>query len=132
MDFPWEKLRPRTVDGISGLYLAIVQDSDSDELLMAAFTNREAIEKTFESGVMHYYSTSRKKIWRKGESSGNVQELVDVSVDCDGDALLFRVKQTGGACHTGFRSCFYRKLAADGKLETSGEKVFDPEKVYPK
>jgi len=125
----FDELKARMVDGIGGLYLAIVQDSVSGEVLMSAFMNRESLELTLNTGIMHYYSTSRKKLWRKGESSGNTQEVVEVYVDCDGDALLFRVKQKGGACHMGYRSCFYRRLEGD-ELKTVGKKVFNPDQVY--
>ena len=125
----FDELKARIVDGIDGLYFAIVQDSANGEVLMSAFMNRESLELTLDTGVMHYYSTSRKKLWRKGESSGNTQEVVEVYVDCDGDALLFKVKQKGGACHMGYRSCFYRRV--DGaELKTTGKKVFNPAEVY--
>lgn len=110
MDFPFDELRYRTVDGIPDLVLVIAQDSKTDEVLMAAFANKEAIEKTLETGNAHYYSTSRKKLWQKGETSGNVQEVKEIRIDCDGDALLYKVKQTGVACHEGHKSCFFRKL----------------------
>ncbi len=125
----FDELKTRTVDGIQGLYLAIVQDSGSAEVLMTAFMNRRALELTLETGIMHYYSTSRRRLWKKGESSGNIQEVVEAYVDCDGDALLFRVKQKGGACHKGYRSCFYRRLEKNG-LKITGEKIFNPEEVY--
>ncbi|MEA1924312.1 MAG: phosphoribosyl-AMP cyclohydrolase [Candidatus Altiarchaeota archaeon] len=125
----FDELKARMVDGIGGLYLAIVQDSGSGEVLMTAFMNRESLELTLETGIMYYYSTSRRRLWRKGESSGNIQEVVEMYVDCDGDALLFRVKQKGGACHMGYRSCFYRQLEGD-ELKTTGKKVFNPAEVY--
>jgi len=129
MNSLFDELKARVVDGIDGLYLAIVQDSGSDEVLMTAFMNRESLELTLETGVMHYYSTNRRRLWRKGESSGNTQEVVEVYVDCDGDALLFKVKQKGGACHMGYRSCFYRRLDED-ELKTTQERVFNPAEVY--
>lgn len=112
-----------------GLVTAIAQDADNGEILMLAYMNEESLRRTLDSGVMTYWSRSRGKLWLKGESSGHTQQVVDARIDCDGDALLFRVRQEGGACHTGFRSCFYRKLEDDGLVE-SGEKVFDPDDVY--
>jgi len=105
-----EKLRFREVDGIPGLILAIAQDFKTGEVLMVAFTNKEAIEKTLETGKVHYFSTSRKKIWLKGETSGNTQKVKEIYLDCDGDAILFKVEQKGGACHKGYYSCFFRRL----------------------
>ena len=121
------------LDGIKfdsqGLAAAIVQDGATREVLMCAFLNREALRLTIESGKMHYWSRSRQKLWLKGETSGHVQRVREVRVDCDGDALVFMVEQIGGACHTGYYSCFYRRLGAEG-WEAVGEKVFDPGKVY--
>jgi len=105
---------------------AIAQDVATDEVLMLAYVTPEAVERTRETGLAHYYSRSREELWQKGGSSGHVQEVAEIRVDCDGDALLYRVEQTGGACHTGFESCFYRTI--DG--ETVGERVFDPDDVY--
>ncbi len=93
-----------------GLIPVIAQDAETKEVLMLAYANKEAVAKTIESGYAHYWSRSRKKLWMKGETSGNVQEVVEVRVDCDGDALLYIVKQRGNACHTGNYSCFYRRL----------------------
>ncbi|MFB6297427.1 MAG: phosphoribosyl-AMP cyclohydrolase [Salinirussus sp.] len=109
-----------------GLLPAVAQDADSGAVLMLAYVSREAIERTRETGLAHYYSRSRAELWQKGASSGHTQAVREVRVDCDGDALLYLVDQTGGACHTGYESCFYRTL--DG--ETVGERVFDPEDVY--
>jgi phosphoribosyl-AMP cyclohydrolase len=125
----WDALKKRNVDGINGLVVVIVQDEESNEVLMQAYANREAVEKTVETGKAHYFSTSRKKLWLKGESSGNIQDVREILVDCDGDALIYRVRQKGGACHKGYRSCFYRK-AEGSELKTVGEKVFDPDKAY--
>jgi phosphoribosyl-AMP cyclohydrolase len=127
----WSELKKRSVDGIPELVLAIAQDYRNGEVLMAAFMNRAAFEKTLKTKLAHYYSTSRKKIWLKGESSGHVQRVKQVCVDCDMDALLLRVEQVGGACHAGYRSCFYRKLGSSG-LEAEGKRVFDPQRVYGK
>ena len=97
-----------------GLVPVVAQDARTDEVLMLAYASREAVEKTLSSGEAHYYSRSREEIWRKGETSGNNQEVVEVRLDCDGDALLYRVKPAGPACHTGERSCFFTSLADSG------------------
>ncbi len=125
----FSELKSRNVDGIDGLYTIIAQDSKTNEVLMVAYANREALEKTLATGKAHYFSTSRKKIWLKGESSGHVQKVSEILVDCDGDAIVYKITQEGGACHTGYRSCFYRKVSGDS-LKVVGEKVFDPTKVY--
>ncbi|ERJ07586.1 Phosphoribosyl-AMP cyclohydrolase protein [Halorhabdus tiamatea SARL4B] len=105
---------------------AVAQDAESGEVLMLAYVTREALERTRETGLAHYYSRSRGELWQKGGTSGNVQHVEEVRVDCDGDALLYLIDQEGGACHTGFRSCFYRTI--DG--EVVSERVFDPDNVY--
>jgi len=110
----------------SGLLPAVAQDSDSGEVLMLAYVTETAIQKSRETGLAHYYSRSREELWQKGASSGHRQEIEEIRVDCDGDAILYLVDQTGGACHTGYESCFYRTLEG----ETVGEQVFDPETVY--
>jgi phosphoribosyl-AMP cyclohydrolase len=115
-----------TLKSENGLILAIVQDQLSREVLMCAFMNREALEKTVETGIAHFWSRSRQQLWKKGETSGHVQKIKEIRIDCDMDSLLLLVEQTGGACHMGYRSCFYRNLA--GKI--IGEKVFEPEDVY--
>ena len=112
-----------------GLVTAVAQDADNGEILMLAYMNRESLELTLKTGVMSYWSRSRQKLWIKGETSGHTQQVVEVRVDCDGDALLFKIRQEGGACHVGYRSCFYRKNT-DGGLAIDGELMFDPEKVY--
>lgn len=113
-----------------GLVTAIAQDAETGEVLMLAYMNEETLNRTLKTGLMTYWSRSRQEIWVKGQTSGNVQEVKEVRLDCDGDALLFKVKQHGGAaCHTGHRSCFYRELQ-DGELVDTGEQVFDPDKVY--
>ncbi len=112
-----------------GLVGAIVQDCVSGEVLMFAWMNQEALGKTLSEGRACYWSRSRNKLWIKGESSGNVQMVKSVRLDCDGDALLVSVEQTGGACHTGHRSCFYR-LADGERWREDGERVFDADKVY--
>ena len=115
-----------------GLLPVVVQDHGSGEVLMLAYINREAWEKTLESGYVHYWSRSRNRLWKKGESSGNLQVVKEIRIDCDGDALLIRIDQVGGAaCHTGYRSCFYRVFKG-GDLVVDGVKVFDPQTVYPR
>jgi len=105
---------------------AVAQDADSGTVLMLAYVTPEAVERTRETGLAHYYSRSREELWKKGGSSGHVQHVEEIRVDCDGDALLYRVEQDGGACHTGYESCFYRSI--DG--EPVGKQVFDPDDVY--
>jgi phosphoribosyl-AMP cyclohydrolase len=123
-------LQPDFAKG-NGLLPAIVQDVQSGEVLMLAYMNEEAWERTRQTGKAHYYSRSRDKIWQKGESSGNVQQVASIRLDCDADTILLLVEQTGGAaCHMGYRSCFYRELAAEGIKECS-PKIFDPREVYP-
>ena len=115
-----------------GLVTAIVQEVGSNRVLMLAHMNAEALRLTLETGEAHYWSRSRGKIWKKGESSGEVQKLVELRVDCDQDAVLLVVEQTGrgAACHTGRKSCFYR-IVEDGALKDSGEpRLFDPAEVY--
>ena len=112
-----------------GLVACIIQDADSGEVLMFAFSNRTALTKTLETGKMHFYSRSRDALWLKGESSGHTQEVINMRVDCDMDALLIRVRQEGGACHKGYRSCFYRGRDGD-EWRVDREKVFDPDAVY--
>lgn len=116
-----------------GLIPVIIQDYRNNEVLMMAFMNRQALKKTLATGKAHYYSRSRKKLWLKGETSGNIQKLKEVRYDCDADCLLIKVEQTGGACHTGYRSCFYRKLKdKKGNVQICGKPVFNPDKVYKK
>jgi phosphoribosyl-AMP cyclohydrolase len=112
-----------------GLIAAIAQQHDSGEILMVAHMNREAIERTLATGQVHYWSRSRGKLWRKGETSGQDQRLVELRLDCDGDAILLRVEQTGVACHTGRRNCFFRAWR-NGRLETIAEVTVDPAKLY--
>ena len=117
-----------------GLITAVAQESGSGRVLMVAHMNAEALQRTIDSGEVHYYSRSRKALWKKGETSGEVQKLVALATDCDQDVVLLTVEQTGrgAACHTGRKSCFYRVLK-DGKLENTGEpRLFDPKQVYTK
>jgi phosphoribosyl-AMP cyclohydrolase len=113
------------------LIIAISQDYKSSEVLMVAYMNKEAFMKTINTGKAHYWSTSRNKLWLKGESSGHTQEVQEVLTDCDEDAVLLKVKQNGGACHEGYYSCFFKKIQENsGNLELVKEKVFEPENVY--
>jgi phosphoribosyl-AMP cyclohydrolase len=114
-----------------GLVAAVAQQHDTDEVLMLAWMNRAAVTETLRTGRVHYWSRARQRLWRKGESSGQVQRLVELRVDCDGDALLLLVDQYGVACHTGRRSCFYR-AARDGGLVTLAEPVVTPGELYGK
>jgi len=113
---------------VDNLIPVIVQDATSRDVLMMAYANDEAVRLTGETGFAHYYSRSRKKLWKKGEESGHFQKVLRILTDCDEDCLIYEVEQTGAACHTGYRTCFYRTL--DGTV--FGTKVFDPEKVYKK
>lgn len=117
-------------DKQDGLIPAIAQDSRSGEVLMLAYMNKESWGLTLETGIAHYWSRSRNKLWKKGESSGNVQNIQEIRIDCDSDTVLLKVEQIGeAACHTGRKSCFYN-LVVDGDTRVDGEMVFDPEKVY--
>jgi phosphoribosyl-AMP cyclohydrolase len=113
---------------------AIAQDAVTGDVLMMAWMNREAYDETLQTGRVCYYSRSRKRLWRKGEESGNVQQLHSIYFDCDGDTLLVKVTQVGGAaCHEGFRSCFFRRIdPATQQYSVEGERVFDPGVVYGK
>jgi phosphoribosyl-ATP pyrophosphohydrolase/phosphoribosyl-AMP cyclohydrolase len=112
-----------------GLVPAIAQDSETGEVLMLAYMNREALEKSVETGLAHYFSRSRQKLWMKGESSGHRQHIKAFHLDCDSDTLLIKVVQDIAACHTGHYSCFFRKVDGDNFTLVS-EKIFDEEKVY--
>jgi phosphoribosyl-AMP cyclohydrolase len=115
---------------VQGLVCAVAQQHDSGEVLMVAWMNRDALAETLASGRVCYWSRSRGKLWRKGETSGQTQKLIELRVDCDGDTLLLRVDQTGVACHTGRRACFYRKLKEDGSLEDVLPVIADPRDLY--
>lgn len=126
-----ELLRSLKID-TGGLVPAIAQDAETGEILMLAYMNAESYAETLATGRAVYYSRSRQCLWRKGEESGHVQEVRAVLLDCDADTILLRVHQVGGAaCHTGYRSCFYRQVTPGG-LEVVGERMFDPEAVYGK
>jgi phosphoribosyl-AMP cyclohydrolase len=114
------------------LIIAVVQDHNTGEVLMVAYMNQEAVEKTFKTGLAHYWSTSRKKIWLKGESSGHLQKLISVKLDCDLDTMLLQVEQEGGVCHEGYYSCFFRDMSLEEGHEVKivGDKVFEPQKIY--
>jgi phosphoribosyl-AMP cyclohydrolase len=114
----------------AGLVPAVVQDADSGEVLMMAWMDRDALRRTLETGQTHFYSRSRRSLWHKGGTSGHVQHVAEVRVDCDGDVLLIRARQVGGACHEGYRSCFFRRVDEHGRLEVTVTPVFAPEQVY--
>lgn len=116
----------------NGLIPVIVQDVKTGEVLMTAYMDKTALEKTLKEKKAVFYSRSRKKYWVKGETSGHSQEVVEVLTDCDQDAILLRVRQKGGACHLGYRSCFVRQVNEKGDIaKITQEKVFDPQSVYP-
>lgn len=115
---------------MNGLITVIAQDWKTNEILMCAFANHEAILKSLTTGIAHYFSRSQNKLWQKGETSGHIQEIKEIYIDCDGDVILFKVEQKVAACHTGYRSCFYQKIADDGSLRIVGKKCFDPSQVY--
>ena len=112
-----------------GLVPAIAQDAETDQVLMMAYMTEETLRETLEGGQMVYWSRSRQERWVKGQTSGHTQAVEEVRIDCDGDTLLFKVQQEGGACHTGYRTCFFRR-AEKNALVTDGEKVFAPDEVY--
>ena len=129
------------IEGMNGpdfsrmeLIPVIAQDIETGDVLMLAYMNQEAYSETIRTGRVCYFSRSRQKLWRKGEESGNVQELREVYFDCDADTLLVKVNQVGGAaCHEGYRSCFFRRIdPANGSVEVVGDRVFDPKDVYKK
>ena len=116
-----------------GLIPVIVQEDKTQEVLMLAYMNKEAFEKTIQTGKTHFWSRSRKKMWLKGEESGHFQHVKGIFFDCDTDTLLVKVVQESGACHEGYRSCFFRKADIEkDNMEIVGEKVFEPERVYRK
>jgi len=115
-----------------GLLPAIAQDAETGDILMMAYMNAESYAETLQTGRAVYFSRSRGKLWRKGEESGNVQQVDSIYLDCDRDTILLKVKQIGdAACHVGYRSCFYRQVTPEG-LRVVGERVFDPKEVYKK
>ena len=123
------------------LVIGIAQDYETNEILMVAFMNKEAVEQTLKTKKAHYYSTSRQKQWLKGESSGNVQTVKEMYIDCDADAIIMKVEQIGAACHEGYRSCFFRQLdinkenididnLTDEDVKIISERLFDPMEMY--
>jgi phosphoribosyl-AMP cyclohydrolase len=117
----------------NGLIPAIIQDAATGQVLMMAWMNQLALDKTLQTGKTHFFSRSRNKLWLKGESSGHVQNVKSIAVDCDQDVLLIKVEQLGAACHEGYYSCFFREYQAGGKeFKIIGDKKFEPEKVYKK
>lgn len=116
----------------TGLIPAIIQDFDSGEVLMMGYMDSEALKKTLKEKRGVFYSRSRKKYWVKGETSGHTQEVIEVLTDCDQDTLLIRVKQKGGACHLGYRSCFVNQIDEKGdRVKVTQKKIFNPESIYP-
>lgn len=117
-------------DKLGGIIPVIIQENKTLEILMLGFMNKEAFDLTIEKGIVHYWSRTKKRLWMKGETSGNIQQVMEMRTDCDYDTLLIKVIQVGeAACHTGYKSCFYN-LINDGEMTVDGEKVFDPETVY--
>ncbi len=116
----------------NGLVPAIVQDHETGKVLMMAWMNLVSLQMTLERKQACYWSRSRKQLWLKGESSGNMQDVHDILIDCDGDTLILKVSQTGGACHVGYHSCFYRKVTSDGNMEICDTLMFNPDEVYGK
>jgi phosphoribosyl-AMP cyclohydrolase len=117
----------------NGLIPVVAQDAKDGEVLMVAYMNAESLQMTFETGVATYWSRSRKKLWKKGESSGNVQKVKAIYTDCDADTLVIKIEQIGGAaCHTGNRSCFYINAESNGSWKENSKPLFNPEEVYKK
>jgi phosphoribosyl-AMP cyclohydrolase len=113
-----------------GLIPAIVQDVEDGEILMMAWMDRDAVRKTLATGQTYFYSRSRRASWHKGGTSGHVQDVESIRIDCDADVILIKVRQVGGACHEGYRSCFYRRVNQDGTLEITASPVFEKTSVY--
>jgi phosphoribosyl-AMP cyclohydrolase len=126
---PWTEVRASLKLNPDGLIPAIAQQHDTGEVLMMAWMNLESLDETVDTGRVCYWSRSRGKLWRKGESSGQVQHLKEMRLDCDGDTLLLLVDQTGPACHTGRRNCFYQAVRGD-RVEIIAEPLIDPEQLY--
>ena len=117
----------------NGLLPAIAQDHDSGKVLMLAYINEASWQKTLNTGEAYYWSRSRQELWHKGGTSGHVQKIKEIYVDCDNDTVLFKVEQVGGAaCHLGYESCFHKRIDSSGGVALVGEKIFDPDKVYKK
>ncbi|MFC1584912.1 phosphoribosyl-AMP cyclohydrolase [Fibrobacterota bacterium] len=129
----WESILKEVKFDEKGLVAAVALEAGSGDVLMLAYMNRDSLAMTLETGIMTYWSRSRQELWVKGKTSGNMQKVGSVKIDCDGDALLFRVQPegTGAACHKGYRSCFFREQR-EGQWEICDERVFDPDDVYGK
>lgn len=123
---------PNFAKGTNGLLPAIAQDASSGRVLMMAWMNQEAWKETVSTGNAVYFSRSRGKLWRKGETSGHQQRVKEIRVDCDADTILLQVEQKGAACHEGYASCFFRRVDADGNAEVVDQRLVDPESVYGK
>jgi phosphoribosyl-AMP cyclohydrolase len=130
MDYPQLNFRHK-ING-ENVIMAISQDYKTLEVLMVAYMNLEAFKMTLDTGKVHYWSTSRNKLWLKGESSGHVQKVMEIFTDCDKDALLLKVEQKGAACHEGYYTCFYRDITNENgfNLKIVKEKIFEPEEIY--
>ncbi len=130
MDYPQLNFRHK-ING-ENVIMAISQDYKTLEVLMVAYMNLEAFKMTLDTGKVHYWSTSRNKLWLKGESSGHVQKVMEIFTDCDKDALLLKVEQKGAACHEGYYTCFYREITNENgfNLKIIKEKIFEPEEIY--
>ncbi len=114
-----------------GLLPVITQEYGTNKVLMLAYMNKESFEETLKSGKATYFSRSRSKLWKKGETSGNMQDIKEIRIDCDNDTILIKVEQQGGgACHLGYKSCFFRKIDNHGTLKIVEQRIFDPKKVY--
>lgn len=113
-----------------GLIPCVIQNDDTDAVLMMGFMNAEALQKTRESGEVHFWSRSRQQLWHKGGTSGHIQQVRNIAINCDRNSLLIRVHQVGAVCHDGYASCYYRDLTADGTLEINQDRLFDPRDVY--
>ena len=117
----------------NGLIPAIIQDADTHDVLMVAWMNKASLAESLRTGKTHFLSRSRQKQWMKGETSGHTQEIEEIFIDCDADVVLVKARQTGAACHKGYRSCFFRKYHADrGQWDVCAERLFDPDDVYGK
>ncbi len=123
---------PNFSRGTNGLLPAIAQDATSNRVLMMAWMNAQSFDETLKSGYAVYFSRSRNQLWRKGETSGHQQRVVEIRVDCDADTILLKVEQKGAACHEGFESCFFRTVSADGAAAVADERLVDPNSVYGK
>jgi phosphoribosyl-AMP cyclohydrolase len=113
-----------------GLIPAIVQDAENGEVLMMAWMDEPALKDTLATGQTHFFSRSRRSHWHKGATSGHVQHVESISIDCDGDVILIKARQVGGACHEGYRSCFFRRVSDDGQIEIAAQPIFDAASVY--